>query len=176
MNGRDCIFNYQALILNFHLSHAKKPLLIKISSSGSNSVKVLCTLPLSQLCRSGQLCSSVCWKLPTQHHGLFCRLTTEVAEQNRAESSHPAVHPSTGCESLETEIAIVPARPIYQHFVPEVGKKGTLWTCHTSGENHFGKPVTHQHSLGVIYRSLLRDNHSVREPCHSGWNPQRHST
>lgn len=28
MNGRDCIFNYQALILDFHPSLAKKPPLV----------------------------------------------------------------------------------------------------------------------------------------------------
>lgn len=37
MNDRDCIFNYQALILDFHLSGAKKSPLVEISSSRSRS-------------------------------------------------------------------------------------------------------------------------------------------
>lgn len=37
MNGRDCIFNHQALILDFHPSRAKKPPLVEISSGRSRS-------------------------------------------------------------------------------------------------------------------------------------------
>lgn len=50
MNGRDCIFNYQALILDFHHSRAKKPPLVEISRGRSRSgVKGLRALPPGQL-------------------------------------------------------------------------------------------------------------------------------
>lgn len=150
MNDRDCIFNYQALILDFHLSGAKKSPLVEISSSRSrSSMEGLQALP-------PQPASGI-----HLHESDFSK---PAPSGQRAESGRAAVSPEVqseptwGCNNHSYFLKGF----IYQHL--SLGWES--WGHHegaTSGESLFGKPMTHGHDPEVWLSDLTPEGELLCE-------------
>lgn len=150
MNDRDCIFNYQALILYFHLSGAKKSPLVEISSSRSRrSLEGLRALP----------------RQPASGIHLHESGFSEPAPSGqRAESRRAAVSPEVqseptwGCDNHSSFLKGL----IYQGLSLGWESRGYHEVA-TSGESLFGKPMTHGHDPEVWLSNLTPEGELLCE-------------